>query len=122
MAQQKRTTTKKQASKKPANTTKKPPVKRQEPVISENKSNPADYFHAFSRSRFFKPVVTVLAILVVFGIDLLISLNHYDKFFKIMGIEIILVAVILVIILAISTSRSGKKETTDSEDTNRYAS
>ena len=122
MAQQKRTTTKKLASKKPANTTKKAPPRKQEPIITENKSNSVDYFHAFSRSRFFKPVITILVILVVFGIDLLISLNHYDKFFKIMGIEIILVAVVLVIILAISTSRSGKKETTDSEDTNRYAS
>ncbi|MCR5617323.1 MAG: hypothetical protein K6F83_03430 [Clostridiales bacterium] len=110
MAQKKGTTTKKStasktASRKPAKTSK----------ASEEKSRFSDYFHAFSKSRFFAPVVMIIVILAVFGIDLLISLNKYDRFFKILGIEILIAAVILVIMLALSSNKPDTEDKTDKE-------
>ena len=113
MAQQKKTT----AKKKPAQrSTAKP--KASAPKQTEPKSTIADYFHAFSRSRFFKPVVAVLIVLVVIGLDLLISWNKYDRFFKILGIEILITAVILVLKLALT---SNKPETKVNKDNEEYA-
>lgn len=79
----------------------------------DERSHFSDYFHAFTKSRFFKPVLIVLVILIVFGIDLLISFNNYDKFFKIWGIEMIVAAVILAIALALSSNKHEKKEVDD---------
>ena len=118
MAQQRKTTAKKtnQASRSKAKpkTTKAPSKKTAAPIVPvDEKSQFSDYFHAFTKSRFFKPVLIVLIILILFGIDLLISMNNYDKFFKIWGIEMIVAAVILAIALALTSNKPEKKEVED---------
>lgn len=113
MAQQKKTT----AKKKPAPKTAAKP-KTSAPKQAEPKSTAVDYFHAFSKSRFFKPVVAVLIVLVVIGLDFLISWNKFDRFFKILGIEILITAVILVLKLALS---SNKPETKVNKENEEYA-
>ena len=127
MAQQRKTTTKKKpaaskpmaasrASAKPAakkTTAKNAPKSAPISSPSDEKSGFADYFHAFTKSKFFKPVIIIFVILVLFGIDLLISFNNYDKFLKIWGIEMIIAAVILAIALALTSNKTDKKEVED---------
>ena len=111
MAQQKKTTAKKKPAPKTAANPKTPAPKQAEP-----KSTAVDYFHAFSKSKFFKPVVAVLIVLVVIGLDLLISWNNYDRFFKMLGIEILITAVILVLKLALSSNKSETKVNKENEE------
>ena len=77
---------------------------------ADNKSGAADYFHAFSKSRFFKPIVNTVIVFAVVGLDLLISWNKYDRFFGIIGIEIIIFALVLAIKLAMSTGKETDKK------------
>ena len=111
MAQQKKTTAKKKPAPKTAARPKTAASRQAEP-----RSTAADYFHAFSKSRFFKPVVTVLIVLIVIGLDLLISWNKYDMFFKILGIEILITAVILVLKLALTSNKPETKINKENED------
>ncbi|MBO7426085.1 MAG: hypothetical protein J6U23_10430 [Clostridiales bacterium] len=115
MAQQKKTTTKKKPAAKTTAKT-KTAAPKQAPKQVEPKSTAVDYFHAFSKSRFFKPVVAVLIVLVVIGLDLLISWNKYDRFFKILGIEILITAVILVLKLALTSNKPDTKVNKDNEE------
>ncbi|MBR4495473.1 MAG: hypothetical protein K6A37_09265 [Saccharofermentans sp.] len=72
----------------------------------------ADYFHAFSKTRAFVPVMSVLVITVLVLLDLLLAWNDYDRFFKILGFELLIVGIIWVIGLVLSfgesTPSSGK--------------
>ncbi len=107
--------TKKTQAKKPASQTstrkKATPAPAPAPIIeADNRSGAADYFHAFSKSRFFKPLITIVIVLAVIGLDLLISWNKYERFFGIVGIEIIIVALILAIKLAMSTNKETEKK------------
>jgi hypothetical protein len=75
-------------------------------------STAVDYYHAFSKTRFFVPVMTVVVLTVLILLDLLFSLNDYDRFFKILGFELLIVGIIWVIGLVLSfgesTPSSGK--------------
>ena len=105
--------TKKTQAKKPASqtSTRKKAAPAPAPIIeADNRSGAADYFHAFSKSRFFKPLVNIVIVLAVIGLDLLISWNKYDRFFGIVGIEIIIVALVLAIKLAMSTNKETEKK------------
>lgn len=66
-----------------------------------DKSKFIDFWHAFSRTRFFRPIMTILIIDIVVLIDLLFAWNDYTKFFIILGCEIILIAIFSVFKLAI---------------------
>ncbi len=69
----------------------------------------ADYFHAFTKSRFFFPVTTVVVITVVILLDLLFAWNYYDRFFKILGFELLIFGIIWVIGLVLSFGESTPK-------------
>ena len=74
-----------------------------------------DYWHAFSKTRAFFPVMTVLIITVVVLLDLLISWNNFDRFFLILGIELVVVAVIWIIGLVMSIGNEAQNSDTDGE-------
>ena len=65
-----------------------------------------DYFHAFSKTRAFVPVASVVVITVLILLDLLLAWNDYDRFFKIMGFELLIVGIIWVIGLVLSFGES----------------
>ncbi len=62
----------------------------------------ADWFHAFTKTRAFIPVASVAVITALVLIDLLLSWNNYDRFFKILGFELLIVGIIWVIGLVLS--------------------
>ena len=69
----------------------------------------ADYFHAFSKTRFFAPVVTVFVITFTILLDLLISWNNFDRFFKILGFALLIVGIIWIIGLVLSFGESSSE-------------
>ena len=52
------------------------------------------------------PVVSVVVITFLILIDMLLAWNDYDKFFKIMGFELLIVGIIWVIGLVLSFGES----------------
>ncbi len=70
-------------------------------------------FKKFASTRAAMPVIFLGCIILLVGIDLLISWNQYELFFKILGIEI-LIAVVIWIVLTLVFS---KRVTSDSGNT-----
>ena len=66
-----------------------------------------DYFHAFSKTRAFAPVAAVVILAVLILLDLLIAWNNYDRFFKILGFELLIAGIIWVIGLVLSFGESS---------------
>ena len=89
---------------------KKPAPKQQEPV----EVGIGDYWHAFTKTRVFVPVMVVVVTAFLVGLDLLISWNDYHRFFLFLGIEIIAAAAIWLI--ATIFSIGSDKKTGDSNE------
>lgn len=53
------------------------------------------------------PLIVIAGILVVVGIDLLISWNDFSRFFKILGIELLVAVVVWVLKLVFSKAQSS---------------
>ena len=91
-------------------------------VNEDNTVSFADLFHAFSKTKAFRFIVIILAIAAVFCIDLLVSMNSYDLFFTILGFEIITVALVWVVRIALGSSKSSKNlPTSGPEGTNNVS-
>ena len=60
------------------------------------------------------PLIFIAAILVIVGIDLLLSWNDFSGFFKILGIELLVAVVIWILKLVFSKSKTSD-DTADSE-------
>ena len=84
--------------------------KKSAPVQEE--SGFAGIVKKFASSKAASPIIFIAAVLLIVGIDLLVSWNKYELFFKILGIEV-LIAVVVWIILTLVFSR---KTNSDSED------
>lgn len=74
-----------------------------------------DYWHYFTKTKAFLPVMTILISAVIVGLDLLISWNSYQRFFLFLGIEVIIAAVIWLIIMIYSLGSEKRSENTDKE-------
>lgn len=69
-------------------------------------NNSSSLFNKFLNSRAFIPTVLLAFVLVVVGLDFLFTLNDYSKFFKVLGIEIIVIGILWVSYLAFNTYKS----------------
>ena len=58
------------------------------------------------------PVIFIAVSLLIVGIDLLISWNSYETFFKILGVEVLLAVVVWVILTLVYSGKN--KKVTDS--------
>jgi len=102
MAQTRKTTTKKKTSQ----TKKTAPKKKAQ---SSSDVTFSDWWHWFSSTKIFFPIMTILVIAVMVGIDLLVSWNNFTRFFMILGIEIIVAVIIWVCAMFFSLSAEKKK-------------
>ena len=87
---------------------------------SVSKSSPAAQDSAVSRvvskfaaSKAAMPLIFIAAVILLVGIDLLISWDNFGTFFKILGVET-LIAVVVWVIMTLVFSRKSAKES-DSE-------
>ena len=70
----------------------------------------ADWFHAFSKTRIFVPVAVVAVLVLLILLDLLLSWNNYDRFFKILGFELLLAGIVWVIGLVLSFGDTSTRD------------
>lgn len=106
------------SSKSPKKSTAKKPVRsttsKRAPAGSARKDQAqlngfAVAFNKFASSKAAMPLIFIAAVILIVGIDLLVSLNSYGTFFKILGIEI-LIAVLVWVILTLVFSRKNTKD------------
>ena len=91
-----------------SNTRRKPSAAKQEPKKEMVEVGFGDYWHAFSKTRVFVPVMTILITAVLTGLDLLVAWNDYGRFFLFLGIELIAAAVIWLCIMIYSFNSEKK--------------
>ena len=76
------------------------------PVQTE--SGASTVFKKFASSRAALPVIFIAVSLVIVGLDLLISWNSYETFFKILGVEVLLAVVVWVILTLVYSGKKNK--------------
>ena len=67
----------------------------------------------FAASKASSPIIFIASVLLIVGIDLLISWDKYAMFFKILGIEVLLAVIVWVILTLVF---SGKKNADSDEN------
>jgi len=67
----------------------------------------------FIRSKAFVPVITVVIIALIIGLDFLFSMNDYNKFFTILGVELLIALIcwIIITLIGIGKRRSEQDRT-----------
>lgn len=78
----------------------------------QNDSSLESGFKKFASSKAATPVFFIAAVLLITGIDLLVSWNKFELFFKILGVEI-LIAVVVWIVMTLVFSRQSTKDSNE---------
>lgn len=75
------------------------------PVQTE--SGFSSLFNRFASSKAATPLIFLASVILIVGIDLLVSWNKYEMFFKILGVEILIAVVIWIILTLVFSKRAG---------------
>ena len=59
-------------------------------------------------SRMMMPIIFIIVVMVIVGIDLLFAWNDFSRFFKILGVEILAAVIVWVLKMVFSKSRSSE--------------
>ncbi|MBR6487986.1 MAG: hypothetical protein IKT20_03680, partial [Clostridiales bacterium] len=59
-------------------------------------------------SRMMLPVIFIIAVLVIVGLDLLFAFNDFSRFFKILGVEILAAVIVWVLKMVFAKSKSSE--------------
>lgn len=73
-------------------------------------------FRSFASSKSAQPIFFIAAVLLIVGIDLLISWNKYELFFKIFGIEILIAVIVWGILTLVFSGKNNKDKDGNSSD------
>ncbi|MBR2821488.1 MAG: hypothetical protein IKD91_06400 [Clostridiales bacterium] len=65
-------------------------------------------FNKFATSKAATPLIFIAAVILIVGIDLLISWNKFELFFKILGIEILIAVVVWIILTLVFSGKKNK--------------
>ena len=80
---------------------------RSAPPVQNNTGMLQKILSSSIMGRLALPLIVIAGILVVVGIDLLISWNDFSRFFKILGIELLVAVVVWVLKLVFSKAQSS---------------
>ena len=80
------------------------------PVQTESEAD--SLFRKFASSKAAMPLIFIGSVILIVGIDLLVSWNKYEMFFKILGVEILIAVVVWAILTLVFSGR--KNNDTDS--------
>ena len=78
-----------------------PQVQQQPGILERVVSSPI-------MGRLAAPLIVIAGILVLVGIDLLISWNDFSRFFKILGIELLVAVIVWILKLVFAKSKSSE--------------
>ena len=59
-------------------------------------------------SRMMLPIIFIIAVLVIVGMDLLFAFNDFSRFFKILGVEILAAVIVWVLKMVFAKSKSSE--------------
>ena len=88
-------------------------AKKQQPKQEVVEVGFGDYWHAFTKTRVFLPIMTVVITAVLIGLDLLIAWNDYGRFFMFLGIEVIAAAIVWLIVTVYSFNSDKNRNNGD---------
>lgn len=71
-------------------------------------SSVASGFKKFASTKAAMPVIFLGAVLLIVGLDLLISWNKYEMFFKILGVEVLLAVIVWVVLTLVFSGKRNK--------------
>ena len=54
------------------------------------------------------PIIFIIAVLVIVGLDLLFAFNDFSRFFKILGVEILAAVIVWVLKMVFAKSKSSE--------------
>ena len=54
------------------------------------------------------PIIFIIAVLVIVGMDLLFAFNDFSRFFKILGVEILAAVIVWVLKMVFAKSKSSE--------------
>ncbi len=104
------------SSKKPARSSGSRSTSRKTTAPVQTESGASSLFKRFASSRAVMPVIFIAASLLIVGLDLLISWNSYETFFKILGVEVLLAVVVWVILTLVFSGKKNKDTDSAVED------
>ncbi len=104
------------SSKKPARSSGSRSTSRKTTAPVQTESGASSLFKRFASSRAAMPVIFIAASLLIVGLDLLISWNSYETFFKILGVEVLLAVVVWVILTLVFSGKKNKDTDSAVED------
>ena len=110
-----RSSSKKSSSKSSARSTSNKRTVRSNPAPVENESGFSVAFKKFASSKAATPLIFLASVILIVGIDLLVSWNKFEMFFKILGVEL-LIAVAVWIVMTLVFSRRTTKDSDTVED------
>lgn len=84
------------------------PVQDRRRLIEKIISNPV-------LSKLALPIIFIAAVLVIVGIDLIIAWNDFSRFFKILGVELLIAVVVWILKLVFAKSKSSEESDNYSE-------
>ena len=87
---------------------------RSAPIQTESGFSSA--FSKFASSKAAKPLIFLAVVILIVGIDLLVSWNKYEMFFKILGVEILIAVVIWIILTLVFSKRAGSDSSSSPVD------
>ena len=76
------------------------------PVQTESEAD--SLFRKFASSKAAMPLIFIGSVILIVGIDLLVSWNKYEMFFKILGVEILIAVVVWAILTLVFSGRKNK--------------
>ena len=84
------------------------PVQDRRRLIEKIISNPV-------LSKLALPIIFIAAVLVIVGIDLIVAWNDFNRFFKILGVELLIAVVVWILKLVFAKSKSSEESDNYSE-------
>ena len=87
---------------------------RTAPVKEE--SGFAGVINKFAASKAAMPVIFLGAVILIVGLDLLISWNKYEMFFKILGIELLIAALVWGVMTMVFSGKKNKDSDNEPSD------
>ncbi len=84
------------------------PVQDRRRLIEKIISNPV-------LSKLALPIIFIAAVLVIVGIDLIVAWNDFSRFFKILGVELLIAVVVWILKLVFAKSKSSEESDNYSE-------
>ncbi len=103
-------------TKKPARSSSARRTTKKSAPVQQKAPESDSFLKKFASSKAAQPLIFIAAVLLIVGIDLLVSWNKYEMFFKILGVEILIALVAWGVLTLVYAGKKPKSAGAPSED------